>query len=82
MKVETDFDVWFAAQGYIEDDGCLQEKYLAARDAWDAQRSHIEEVIDRLERLPTCSQGTLDIEYTLTVEDFRERVVGLWEELL
>lgn len=82
MKVETDFDVWFVAQGYIEDDGCLQEKYLAARDAWYAQRSYIEEVIDRLERLSTCSQGTLDIEYALMVEDFRERVVGLWDELL
>lgn len=76
------FDEWFDAQGYIEDDGCYQEKYLAAKDAWDAQGSHIQDVIARLERLPTCNEGTLDVEYTLVAEDFRKRAVGLWEEVL
>ena len=82
MKVETDFDVWFAAQGYIEDDGCLQEKYLAARDAWYAREETIEAAINRLERYPTCYQGTLDIEYTLAVEDFKVRMVELLREEL
>ena len=82
MKVETDFDEWFEAQGYIEDDGCYQEKYLSARDAWLAQEERVTEVIERLERYPTCYQGTLDIEYTLVVEDFKVRMVELLREEL
>lgn len=49
------FDEWFDAQGYAEDDGCYQEKYLAAKDAWDAQMERIEYVIGRLETYPTCA---------------------------
>ena len=50
----SDFDKWFEAQGYIEDDGCYQEKYLAARDAWIAQEERVAGVIERLERYPCC----------------------------
>ena len=76
------FDEWFDEQEYADYDGCYQEKYLAAQDAWDEQEARIKQVIARLERLPICSQGSLDIEYILPLEDFRKRVVGLWEELL
>jgi broad specificity phosphatase PhoE len=68
----SNFDEWFEEQDYADYDGCYQEKYLAAKDAWDEQEARIKQVIARLESYPAC----------MTEKDFRARVVGLWEELL
>lgn len=77
---ETSFDKWFEEQGYIEDDGCYQEKYLAARDAWIAQEERAVEVIERLERYPTCVSCYLTVEESIVASDIKARMVELLRE--
>ena len=77
---ETVFDKWFEAQGYIEDDGCYQEKYLAARDAWIEQEERVVEVIERLERFPCCASCYLTVEESVVASDIKARMVKLLRE--
>lgn len=76
------FDEWFDSQGYIVDDGCYQEKYLAAKDAWDAQMGRIEEVIARLENYPTCASCYVTGEESTAASKFKVRMVELLRERL
>lgn len=71
------FDEWFDAQDYIVDDGCYQEKYLAARDAWIAQEERVIEVIERLERYPTCASCYLTVEESIAASKIKARMVKL-----
>ena len=74
------FDEWFEAQGYIEDDGCYQEKYLAARDAWIAQEERVEETIERLQRYPTCASCYVTVEESVVASEIKARMVKLLRE--
>ena len=79
----TKFDTWFDEQDYSSLDGCYQEKYLAAQDAWDEQEERIREVINRLENYPTCISCYLNIEESIAATWLKERFVEiLREELL
>lgn len=79
----SSFDEWFEAQGYIEDDGCYQEKYLSARDAWLTQEERLAEVIERLENYPCCLSCYLKKEEMLAARRMKERFIEiLREELL
>lgn len=77
------FDEWFDEQEYADYDGCYQEKYLAAQDAWDEQEARIKQVISRLESYPTCASCYLTVEESVVASSFKEKMVSiLREELL
>lgn len=77
------FDEWFDEQEYADYDGCYQEKYLAARDAWNEQEARIKQVIDRLENYPTCASCYLTVEEAIVASSFKKKMVSiLREELL
>lgn len=76
------FDEWFDEQEYADYDGCYQEKYLAARDAWDEQEERIKQVIDRLENYPTCASCYLTLDESIVVSSLKERVVEILKKEL
>lgn len=78
----TKFDEWWQQQEYVTDDGCYQEKYLAAQDAWDEQEGRIQEVIERLENYPTCMSCYLNIEESIAATWLKERFIEILKEEL
>lgn len=74
------FDEWFDAQGYSEDDGCYQEKYLAAKDAWEAQMERIQDVTSRLEKYPTCASCYVTIEESTAASKLKVRMMEILRE--
>ena len=63
------FDGWWESSledgTFITDDGCLQEKYFAAKEAWEEKDNQLKEVIVRLERFPS------DMSCYITQEEMR-----------
>ena len=79
----TKFDKWWKQQSYVTDDGCYQEKYIAAQDAWNEQEERIREVIDHLENYPTCMSCYLNMDESIAATRLKDRFVEiLREELL
>lgn len=52
------FDEWWESSledgTFITDDGCFQEKYFAAKEAWEYKDVELHRVITRLENYPSC----------------------------
>ena len=76
------FDEWFDEQEYADYDGCYQEKYLAAKDAWDEQEARIKQVIVRLESYPTCASCYLTLDESIVASSLKERVVEILKKEL
>ena len=78
----TKFDTWFDEQEYNSLDGCYQEKYLTAKDAWDEQEERIREVINRLKNYPTCASCYLNIEESRAATGLKKRFIEILKEEL
>lgn len=74
------FDEWWNDQDYIVDDGCYQEKYIAAKDAWDYKEQLLKEVIERLERYPTCASCYINLEHSKVGTELKDRFIEILEE--
>ena len=78
----TKFDDWFDEQDYNTFDGCYQDKYLAAQDAWNEQEERIREVINRLENYPTCASCYIKLEESKVATGLKERFIEILKEEL
>ena len=76
------FEEWFDQQDYIIDDGCYQEKYLAAKDAWEYKEQLYKEVIERLENYPTCASCYIDLKSARVATNLKNRFIEILEEEL
>ncbi len=63
------FDGWWESSledgTFITDDGCLQEKYFAAKEAWVYKDTELQKVVARLEGFPS------DMSCYITQEEMR-----------
>ena len=81
--IMKDFETWWEEEDFIEDDGCYQEKYLAAEAAWKEKDNQLKEVIERLENYPCCMSCYLHKEEMIAARNIKERFIEiLREELL
>ncbi len=77
-----DFETWWEEASFIEDDGCYQEKYLAAEEAWGEKDNQLEEVIERLENYPCCMSCYLTTEEKVAAKNIKERFIKILKEEL
>lgn len=81
-----DFDTWWEEVSFIEDDGCYQEKYLAAEAAWKEKDNQLKEVIERLENIyyapPIGIPPTSGDDFRKVCSDLKNYIEYLKEELL
>lgn len=75
-----DFETWWNEASFIEDDGCYQEKYLAAREAWEEKDNQLGEVIERLEKYPCCMSCYLTAEELFAARNIKERFIEILKE--
>ncbi|ASU03308.1 hypothetical protein [Pseudoalteromonas phage J2-1] len=80
--MKNDFDTWWGEASFIEDDGCYQEKYLAAKEAWEEKDNQLEEVIGRLENYPCCMSCYLTKEEMFAARNIKERFIEILKEEL
>tara|TARA_S200002703_G_scaffold145002_1_gene139076 strand:- start:915 stop:1157 length:243 start_codon:yes stop_codon:yes gene_type:complete len=77
-----DFETWWEEAFFIEDEGCYQEKYLAAEAAWKEKDNQLKEVIERLENYPCCMSCYLKKEEMLAARGIKERFIEILKEEL
>ncbi len=77
-----DFETWWEEASFIEDDGCYQEKYLAAESAWAEKDNQLKEVIELLENYPCCMSCYLTKEEMFAARDIKEKFIEILKEVL
>lgn len=80
--MKNNFETWWEEDSFIEDDGCYQEKYIAAESAWEEKDNQFKEVIERLENYPCCMSCYLSKEEMLAARDIKERFIEILKEEL
>ena len=80
--MKNDFNTWWEEASFIEDDGCYQEKYLAAEAAWKEKDDQLKEVIERLENYPCGMSCYLKKEEMLAARNIKERFIEILKEEL
>ncbi len=80
--MKNDFKTWWEEASFIENDGCYQEKYLAAESAWWEKNNQIEEVIERLENYPCSMSCYLTTEEMFAARNIKERFIEILKEEL
>lgn len=80
------FDNWWESSledgTFIVDDGCLQEKYFAAKEAWVYKDEELQRVVARLENYPCCMSCYLKKEEMRAGNSMKESLIRILKERL
>ena len=80
------FDEWWESSledgTFITDDGCLQEKYFAAKEAWEYKNAELQRVVARLERFPSCMSCYVTQEEMQAGNNMKESLIRILKEVL
>lgn len=78
------FDEWWESSledgTFITDDSCLQEKYFAAKEAWEYRDVELQRVVTRLEEFPSCISCYLTIEEMVVGNSMKEDLIRILKE--
>lgn len=75
-----DFETWWEEASFIEDDGCYQEKYIAAEAAWKEKDNKFAEVVERLENYHYYTGCHLTAEELFAARNIKERFIEILKE--